>query len=347
MRFHGLMLLRDEGDVIAETLQHLLTWVDTLHIYDLGSTDGTWDIVQDFASKDSRLSPFKHEPTVYSDSLRCVLFDHLRGGFEKGDWICKLDGDEFYPIAPPTYVRERLTPDEGMAYLQWYFFRMTTTEAADYESGKVSIAADRQRPIGERRRFYKVSDYSEPRMFRYRPSMRWPETTHWPYNAGLVARERLPILHYPHRDPCQMARRFALRAAMKRRAAAAGNHWTTADWHEDLVDAETGVTLGANREVKQGLSGENGIDTGPLFYWEPGTELPEVRLYSHILPTPQRLAQKLIYSAAVPLLDARRPSFNKASSPTLIKPEENESIGEECSAAERAFLEAAASRARG
>lgn len=339
MRFHGLMLLRDEGDVIAETLTHLLTWVDTLHIYDLGSTDGTWDIVQDFAGRDRRLIPFKREPTVYSDSLRCVLFDKLRSGFENGDWICKLDGDEFYPIAPPRFVKERLTPAEGMVYLQWYFFRMTTTEAAAYESGKVSVAADRSRPIGERRRFYKVSQYSEPRMFRYRPSMRWPETTHWPFNAGLLARERLPILHYPHRDPCQMARRFALRSAMKRRAAAAGNHWKTADWREDLVDAETGITLGAQRDVRGGLAGENGIDTGPLLYWKPGTELPEARIYSHIPPPPKRLVQRFIYSAAVPFMDRLRPQFNQSSSPCVMCEEENSRIGAECAEAERAFLQ--------
>ncbi len=338
MRFHGLMLVRDEGDVIGETLEHLLTWVDSLHIYDLGSTDDTWDIVQSFAGRDDRIKPFKREPTVYSDSLRCVLFDKLRDQFKKGDWICKLDGDEFYPLAPPKFVAERLSPAEGMVYLQWYFFRMTTSEAADYESGKVSIAEDRSRSISDRRRFYKVSEYSEPRMFRYRPSMRWPETTHWPYNAGLLARERLPILHYPHRDPCQMARRFALRAAMKRRAAAAGNHWKTADWREDLVDAATGETLSTKRDVRGGLAGENGIDTGPLLYWKPGTELPEARIYSHIPQQPKRLVQKLIYSAAVPFLDQFRPKFNQSSSPCVLSEAENNSIGAECDEAENHFL---------
>lgn len=338
MRFHGLMLVRDEGDVIAETLTHLLTWVDVLHIYDLGSADATWDIVQDFTGRDRRIIPYKREPTIYSDSLRCVLFDRLRGGFEKGDWICKLDGDEFYPVPPPKFVMERLSPEEGMVYLQWYFFRMTTTEAADYESGKVSIGSDRLRRIGERRRFYKVSEYSEPRMFRYRPTMRWPETTHWPYNAGLLARERLPILHYPHRDPCQMARRFALRAAMKRRAAAAGNHWKTADWREDLVDAETGVTLGAKRDVRGGLAGENGIDTGPLLYWQPGTVLPEVRLHGQIPSWPKRLAQRLVYAAALPFLDRLRPKFDQSSRPNVITEEENSGIGAECTNAEQAFI---------
>ncbi len=31
MRFHGLLIARDEGDIIAQTLTHLLTWCDCLH----------------------------------------------------------------------------------------------------------------------------------------------------------------------------------------------------------------------------------------------------------------------------------------------------------------------------
>ena len=57
MRYHGIMVLRDEGDIIAHTLTHLLTWVDSLHVLDTGSTDDTWDIVNDFARRDSRVRP--------------------------------------------------------------------------------------------------------------------------------------------------------------------------------------------------------------------------------------------------------------------------------------------------
>lgn len=336
MRFHGLMLLRDEADVIAETLAHLLTWIDAVHVYDLGSTDGTWDIVRDFAAHDARVVPFKREPTVYHDGLRCVLFDRLRDGFAPGDWVLKVDADEFYPVPPPVFVRERLQPVEGMVHLQWYFFRLTTAEADAYESGIVPVTADRQRSIGERRRFYKVSRYSEPRMFRYRPTMRWPHTTHWPYNAGFLARARLPVLHYPHRDPPQMAARFALRAAMMRRKAEAGGHWKTADWRGDLVDGRTGVGLAAGSGA--GLAGESGIDTGPLLRWDPGTPLPEVHLLNHVAPPWRRLAQRVAHAALLPALDRRRPRFDPAFHPDVIPEAENDGIGAECTTAAAAAL---------
>jgi hypothetical protein len=62
-----------------------------------------------------------------------------------------------------------LRPEDTAVHLQWYFFRLTTREVGDYESGKVGtcwrIASGRS-PSGGR--FYKISEYAEPRMFRYR-----------------------------------------------------------------------------------------------------------------------------------------------------------------------------------
>jgi glycosyltransferase involved in cell wall biosynthesis len=48
--------------VIAQCLDHLLGWIDGLYILDLGSTDNTWDIVQDYAARDKRIVPFEHRP---------------------------------------------------------------------------------------------------------------------------------------------------------------------------------------------------------------------------------------------------------------------------------------------
>jgi len=331
MRFHGLMLLRDEGDVIGETLTALLEWIDVLHIHDLGSTDTTWDIVQDFAGRDSRIRPFKREPTVYQDSLRCVMFDRLRGGFEAGDWVLKLDGDEFYPYPPPQFVRERLRPWESMVYLQWYFFRLTVQEAGAYLDNAVSIEDDRKRSIRERRRFYKVPPYSEPRCFRYRPTMQWPSFRTWPYNAGFVARERLPILHYPHRDPVQLQRRSALRSAIKQRnKLATGGHWDSEDWRNELVETATGVSLGALKPMPEGLAATAGVDNGPLLFWEPGADLPEVRLYHHTAPPIKRACQRLAHTCLLPFLDRLRPAYDKNYTPEVLSAQDNIKIGAAC-----------------
>ena len=312
MRFQGLMLLRDEEDIIAQNLDHLLTWIDALYILDLGSTDRTWEIVQDYARRDARIVPYLHQPILYNDNLRCVLFDHFRGRFAPGDWVMKIDADEFYHIPPPQFVRDHVGLGETAVYLLWYYFRLTQGEVQAYESGAVNEAADRLRPITERRRFYQIASYSEPRMFQYRRAMQWPETTSFPFNAGYVARERIPIRHYPHRDPTQMARRYALRSAtMKIDSSGAGDHWKLADWRQDVVDPAAPPPAD-----KQGVSTMAGLDTTTVHEWLPGQPLLDVYPTNHLPPPGKRLVQRLAHPLLLPLLDRRRRKFDKSFRPT-------------------------------
>ncbi len=314
MRFHGLMLLRDDEDIIAQNLTHLLTWIDTLHVLDLGSTDATWEIVQDFAKRDARIVPFMHRPILYDDNLRSFIFHHNRQKFSPGDWVMKIDADEFYHVPPPEFVREHLRLGETAVHLLWYYFRLTKPEVAAYESGAIDIATDRQRPIEQRRRFYQIAKYAEPRMFKYRRAMQWPSDTSFPFNAGFVARERIPIRHYPHRDPAQMARRYELRSAMMKLKAHAGGHWKLDDWHKDVVDpAATG-----NAKKVEGVSTMSGLDIDQVYEWQPGTPLKEVHPLDHLPSAKTRLAQRLIHPLMLPLLDSRRRRYDPSHQPTYI-----------------------------
>ena len=315
MRFHALLILRDEGDIVAQALDHLLSWADTVVVLDTGSTDDTWDIIQERSRVDGRVVPMSHEPILFNDNLRGYLFDRHRDRFNSGDWVLRVDADEVYHVPPPVFVAERLRRGESAVHLQWYYFRLTRREADDYESGRVDTLDDRRRPIGERRRFYKASTYAEPRMFRYRRSVRWPADASFPFNAGFVARERIPIRHYPHRDPMQMKRRFALREGQMRRNAHAGSHWKIDDWRDELVDA-SGVTDASGKPVKTGLAGENGIDVGPLHHWAAGTPFPEVPLHNHLPPWRVRLQQRIVHPALIPVLDRTRARFDPAFRPT-------------------------------
>ncbi len=315
MRIHGLMVVRDEGDLIAQSLDHVLGWIDSLYVLDTGSTDATWDIVNDYARRDRRVTPFLSKPLIFEDNLRGLLFHKFRSLFAPGDWVMRLDADEFYHTEPPTFVRECLRPLDSCVYYSCYYFRLTQQECADYESGRVSVSEDRTRPIAERRRHYKISAYAEPRMFRYRQLMQWPHDASFPFNAGYVSRHRIPMRHYPHRDPPQMERRFRLRAAMMKLKAGAGGHWRLDDWRRELVDTH-GIAEAA--KDGQGLAGESGVDTGPLLYWAPGTDLPPAADVSHLPAIPKRAVQRLIHPAMLPLLDRLRSGFDPHFSPREI-----------------------------
>jgi hypothetical protein len=315
MRFHGLMVLRDEGDIIEQSLTHMLGWADTVFILDLGSIDQTWEIVQDYARRDPRVVPYKQVPWIFNDNFRGFLFNQYRNRFDAGDWVLKLDADEFYHVSPRDFVQHHMGLGETAAWLQWYYFRLTTAEVEDYESGRVSQLVDRRRGIEDRRRFYKITEHSEPRMFRYRRAMRWPHDASFPFNAGFVARNRIPIRHYPHRDPLQMQTRFRLRAQMMSLRAHAGGHWKLHDWREEVVDSR-GIAAAA-MGTKRGLAGENGVDTGELRFWEPGTALPVVSTRPAYQPL-QRSLQRIIHPLLLPILDRTRRVFDSTYEPALL-----------------------------
>lgn len=316
MRFHALLPVRDEGDIIRQCLEHLLEWADAVYVFDTGSVDDTWEIVLDFASKDKRVIPICKEPVYFSETrLRGYMFHYARKYMHDGDWFLRVDADEFHHIPPPDFVKTRLRKHETIVYHQYYDFRLTQAEAEAWERGEETLA-HRQRPIAERRRYFMPSYYSEPRLCRYRTTMQWPVTCSFPVNAGFLAWERLPIRHYPYRDPVQLKRRCRLRAIMmademnrKNWTRPEQHHWSEADWWQFIVSN----------------------DEPGLQYWEPGTDLPQYKFTNHLRQPHIRLLQRLVHAFLIPVLDSTRPSFPDDAQPQPISEEVNQLLIKELS----------------
>ena len=316
--FVALLPVRDEGDIIRECLLHALSWADRIFVYDTGSVDNTYGIVEDMAKADDRIRPIGSEPVYYNENrVRGLLFNAARSELRDGDWFLRIDADEFHHVRPQDFVATRLRVGEGVVYHQYYDFQLTRSEAEALGTD-AAIAAERAKPVAERRRYYTVSVYSEPRMCRYRSSMRWPVDVSFPYNAGLVARERLPIRHYPHRDPRQLERRCKLRAIMMADRENRSNwrrpdahHWAVEDWRSFVVE--------------EGAAG--------LLRWEAGTELLEVRQMNHMSLGSKRLAQRALYALGLPrILDLTRASWAAETYPLPISDETQEVLARELEA---------------
>jgi glycosyltransferase involved in cell wall biosynthesis len=306
MRFHAILPVRDEADIIGQSLQQMLTWADAVYVFDTGSVDETWEIVQDFAARDKRVVPLKKEPVYFSETrLRGWMFHQARQRMRTGDWFLRVDADEFHHVSPPEFVKTRMRKHETIAYHQYYDFRLLASEVSSWEAGKETLA-HRQRPIEERRRWFTPSLYSEPRLCCYRETMQWPPTVSFPFNAGFVARERLPIRHYPHRDPVQLERRCRLRAIMMADQENRSNwsqpelhHWAEAEWRKFITPD----------------------DLSELRQWQPGKELPEFHFTNHLSNPAKRMAQRVVHAALLPLLDAQRPRWEGDAYPQRITPQ--------------------------
>ena len=298
MRFHGFLVVRDEDDIIGQCLEHLTSWCDNVFVLDTGSTDKTWEIVNEIARRDERVVPFRKERIKFFIGLRGWMLEHYRDRIEDEDWIARLDADEFYPVAPPQFVQTRVARHEGVVHYGIYYFRLTDADVTAWEDGG-ETEASRERHIMERRRYFQIGQYSEPRLFRYRRTMRWPPWCSSPLLGGLIARNRIPLLHYPHRDPEQMRKRVQLRAEQKKYRSHEAFHWSVDDWLKEVVSTADLADTSSAGDVHQ---------LGQLHYWEPGTELPAIPdSNGHLDPLLKRMAKRLVYGTCVSVLDRFQP----------------------------------------
>ncbi len=117
--FFALLPVRDEADVIGQCLHHALRWADEIYVFDTGSVENTWEIVQEFASRDKRVVPMRKEPVFFSEArLRGYMFHVARQEMREGDWFLRVDADEFHHITPPQFVKNCMRKHEAVAYHQ-------------------------------------------------------------------------------------------------------------------------------------------------------------------------------------------------------------------------------------
>lgn len=251
-RIHALLLVRDEGDIIEHCLEHLLTWAAGVYVLDTGSTDGTWERINERALADPRIIAPQQTTDLFECGMRSRLFDLHRRHFRPGDWIARADADEFYHIDPREFLRDRVAPHEGRVAVLQYLFVLTRPEADAWHEGLESIA-DRARPIEERRRHYILEPFPELRFFRYRRTMRWFPQRPDPANPGPMAIQRIPVRHYRFRDPPQIRARLKQRQRVAAATPLVGRHWANERVHH--------ATLA--------------IDDPRLRFWQPGTPLPD------------------------------------------------------------------------
>jgi hypothetical protein len=313
--FHGLLTVRDEADILNQYLDHTLSWCDNIYVYDTGSTDGTWEILQEYAAAHPNIKLFRKESVCWHEGLRAVLFNEYRHLAKEGDWFARLDADEFYECTPRQFIADHVRWYESAIYLQWYEFRLTQAEAATLDTSQATLS-EREIPIHLRRRHYLRVDYTEPRFFKYRKSMAWTPYASSPFNAGNIARARIPIRHYPHRDPIQLATRSRLRSLMRRFVSPSDcTHWAIEDWRSLIVDqndpkllfADSSTPLGPNLDGQYRGHRRNILMRSALYMFL-------VRLLDYTRPDfPSNYAAQPIPADVRALLEERRENLGKTN----------------------------------
>jgi len=105
MKIYSLLLVKNEADIIASILKAAAQWSDKVIVMDNGSTDETWEIVQQLATEYPQIIPFAKDAQAFQIGLRAVMFDAFKHELTASDWWCiRLDADEFFVENPRDFL---------------------------------------------------------------------------------------------------------------------------------------------------------------------------------------------------------------------------------------------------
>lgn len=224
MQVFGICVAKNEADILRHTLSAAREWCDQIFCLDNGSTDGTWDLIQQIASQDRCIVAYKQDTRPFNNSIRAQVFNAFRDQAQDGDWWCRLDADEIYVRSPREVLEEAKAFHVVWGlHLQYYF---TDKDLERYNVHPDQYCSDLH--PADRLRWY-VANASEPRFFKYRKRLKWEDGA-WPRHMGRVYPVRVLLRHYQYRTPSQIERRLDDRIKAMKHEGEGFSYITSSDW---------------------------------------------------------------------------------------------------------------------
>lgn len=227
MATFAITMVRDEADIIASTVEHMLGQVDAVIVADNMSTDATRSILAELAAADSRLTVVEDLDPAYEQSRKMTALA-ARAHDMGANWIVPFDADEWW-YSPFGRIGDQLDHVAG----QWL-----VVPAALYDhvaTGRDEQIDDPVRRIGWRR----MQPAPLPKVAcRWREDLVIEQGNHGArYSGGATTFDRLLVVrHFPYRSVEQFVRKVRNGAAAYRAAgevpANVGTHWR--QWGEIL-----------------------------------------------------------------------------------------------------------------
>ena len=166
MKLNAICIIKNEVDIILETLNNALRFCDTIYVFDNGSTDGSWELIYQKSLNDYRIVIAAHTDEIYRNQFRNRVYNMFHHLFSASDWWYILDADEMLTEDPrPMLIKAMQRNKDQMRVWQAQFY-FTDKDLAVYDQ------EDKALEVSKRRRYYRIN-WREPRFFRNSPSKKW------------------------------------------------------------------------------------------------------------------------------------------------------------------------------
>jgi len=230
IKIAAYLLVRDEEDIINETLNHLSNYCDHILVLDTGSSDNTFEICK----YHKKVCYAERIDAVYSDVLRQKLVDRSNNYLTYGDWFLAVSADHFFVSNPREDIKRAVAEEANVItydVAQFYFtdkdYHQCTTSKYWY---KISVQ--------DRLLYYAINYHNFPVAFEYQKGLKYKhDVTEWPRVPQKRIASFHPILkHYQFRCVNQIKKRLRLRFDQQRKGFAGFRHYRTGDWKQYIFD---------------------------------------------------------------------------------------------------------------
>jgi glycosyltransferase involved in cell wall biosynthesis len=226
-KLYGICQVKNEDDIIAQTLTYALRHCTKIFVIDNGSTDESWNIVQSLSKQYPQIVPLLQTYEPYSEGQRALAYNKYHSELSDQDWWLVLDADEFLAEDPQPVIQRAMRDNADIIQTWQIQFFYTDVDHKNWLEGRDS----RDLPIFVRRRYYNIN-WQEARLFRNNPRQPWDIkiSKFIPDGHTKVCRRRILNRHYQYRDPEQIQQRLALRLGH-----ASFRHVTNLDWQSVII----------------------------------------------------------------------------------------------------------------
>ncbi len=199
MKIVAMLKVRDEEDIISETIENLIDQQIDLVILDNGSTDKTYEICKRYEKKDNVKLLQVFGDMGESNQILRILYDMTLTLCP--DWIITFEADAFFETGQNNLsLREGIEKADRMGYnlIQFDRFDFFITDADD----------DSIKSVKNRMKYYSYQNDFQYRVWKFIPGVLAEEGGHYPtFPKGgqyKIFPTKFVLRHYPFRNKKQM-----------------------------------------------------------------------------------------------------------------------------------------------